>query len=208
MTSSKVIAVAPTEKYFSLTWRLGIRCNYDCMYCSSAWHNNTDTFRGLEELQQAWIEIFEKTKVHNLPYKISFTGGELTANKNFLPFVTWLRENYNQHLFKVLASTNGSASLTYYNKMFQSIDNITFSVHSEHINEQKFFNMIVKLQSTLPADKFLHVAVMNEHWNQDRIKLYTSLLNQHQISYSINEIDYSHQTREAPFFVGELNLEV
>jgi organic radical activating enzyme len=208
MSPNNIVRVDPTEQYFSLNWRIGIRCNYDCMYCSPKWHNNTDNFWSLEELQKAWISIFEKTQVHNLPYKISFTGGELTANKNFLPFVTWLGENYNGHLFKLLASTNGSASTSYYKKMFQYVDNITFSVHSEHINEQKFFDMILDLHKTLPSDKFLHVAIMNEFWNQDRIKIYQSLLDQHKISYTINEIDYAVKTREHPVFVGKLNLEV
>ena len=208
MTHNNIVKVDPTEKYFSLSWRIGIRCNYDCMYCSPEWHNNTDRPHSLEELKQAWIKIFEKTQVHNLPYKIAFTGGELTANKNFLPFVTWLGKNYNRYLFKLIATTNGSASTSYYKKMFQYVDNITFSVHSEHINEQKFFDMILDLHKTLPKNKFLHVAIMNEFWNQDRIKIYQALMDQHKISYTINEIDYAVKTREQPVFVGKLNLEV
>lgn len=208
MTYQKIVSVEPAENYFSLSWRVGIRCNYDCMYCSPTWHNNTDSFHSLEDLQRAWIEIFDKTKFRELPYKILFTGGELTANKNFLPFVVWLKQNYSKHLYKLIVTTNGSASLSYYEKMFQCVDNITFSVHSEHIDEQRFFDMIVKLHQTLPTDKFLHVAIMNEFWNQERIKMYTSLLNEHQISYSINEIDYSFQTRKHPIFVGKLNLDL
>ena len=208
MTHSKIVSVEPTENYFSLSWRVGIRCNYNCMYCSTDWHNNTDGFYSLEKLQQAWIELFEKTKFRNLPYKILFTGGELTANKNFLPFVAWLKENYSQHLFKLIVTTNGSASLSYYKKMFQCVDNITFSVHSEHIDEQKFFDMITKLHQTLPSDKFLHVAIMNEYWNQERIKLYTALLTNQKISHSVNEIDYSFQTRQQPIFMGKLNLDI
>jgi MoaA/NifB/PqqE/SkfB family radical SAM enzyme len=208
VTHSKIVSVEPTENYFSLSWRVGIRCNYNCMYCSADWHNDTDGFHSLEELQQAWIELFEKTKFRNLPYKILFTGGELTANKNFLPFVAWLKENYSQHLFKLIVTTNGSASLSYYEKMFQCVDNITFSVHSEHIEEQKFFDMITKLHQTLPSDKFLHVAIMNEYWNQERIKLYTALLINQKISHSVNEIDYSLQTRQQPIFMGKLNLDI
>ena len=208
MTNQKIIRVEPADQYFSLSWRVGVRCNYDCMYCSADWHNDTDRARSLEELQNAWIEIFKKTQIRNLPYKIAFTGGELTTNKNFLPFVSWLKEHYSEHLFKLIVTTNGRASLSYYEKMFQCVDNITFSVHSEHIDEQRFFDTVVKLHQTLPENKFLHVAVMNEHWNQPRIKMYTTLLDSHQISYSINEIDYSLQTREHPIFVGKLNLDI
>jgi MoaA/NifB/PqqE/SkfB family radical SAM enzyme len=205
---SKIISVRPTETYFSLNWQVGIRCNYNCMYCSPEWHDNTSQYHSLEKLQQAWIKIFEKTKSTGLLYKIAFTGGELTANKNFLPFVTWLRENYGPYLFKLMVTTNGSASTRYYQKMFESVDNIAFSIHTEHIDEKKFFKMILDLSSNLKEDKFLQVAIMNEYWNQDRIPLYTELLNKHNISYTINEIDYSYKTREYPIFLGKLNLEI
>lgn len=203
----KITNVRPTEEYFSLNWQIDIRCNYDCMYCSTEWHDNSSGFKSLEELQAAWHSIFDKTKNLNLPYKIAFTGGELTANKNFLPFVTWLRANYSEHLFKMLVTTNGSASTRYYQKMIEAVDNIAFSVHTEHIDEQKFFNMMLDLSKNLPASKFIQVAIMNEYWNQDRIPLYTKLLDDNNISYTVNEIDYKYKTREQPIFFGKLNFE-
>lgn len=208
MNPVRIIRVEPTEQYFSINWQIGTRCNYDCMYCSPDWHDSTSKFRDLRELQQAWISIVEKTKSLNLRYKISFTGGELTVNRNFLPFVTWLRQNYSQQLFKLLVTTNGSASTQYYKKMFESVDNITFSLHTEHADEQKFFDMILDLSQQLDSSKFLHVAIMNEFWNQDRISGYVKLLNQHGISHSVNEINYRYQTREHPIFLGKLNLDL
>jgi hypothetical protein len=47
-----------------------------------------------------------------LQYKIAFTGGEVTANKDFLPFLEWLRDNYNKYLSQLLITTNGSATAT------------------------------------------------------------------------------------------------
>ena len=208
MSAVKIVAVKPTEEYFSLTWQIDIRCNYECMYCSANWHDNSSGFKSLEELQQAWYTIFDKTRNLNLPYKIAFTGGELTANKNFLPFVTWLRDNYSEQLFKILVTTNGSASTHYYKKMLESVDNLTFSLHTEHADEQKFFGMMLDLSKDLTKGKFLHVAIMNEYWNQDRIPMYTKLLDKNNISYTVNEIDYGYKTREHPIFLGRLNLEV
>jgi molybdenum cofactor biosynthesis enzyme MoaA len=204
----RIVQVTPTEEYFSVTWQVGIRCNYDCMYCSPEWHDNSSKHHSLETLQEAWRQIYLKTQYLKLPYKVSFTGGELTTNRHFLPFVLWLRENYGDKLFKLLLTTNGSATFKYYNKMFDAIDNISFSVHSEHINEQKFFDMIVKLKQQISASKFIHVDIMNEAWNRDRIPLYIEFLANHGISYSMNEIDYKFQNRVYPIFQGKLNLEV
>ena len=205
---TKIISIKPTEEYFSLNWQIDIRCNYDCMYCSPKWHDNSSRVKSTEELQNVWLNVFDKTKNLNLPYKISFTGGELTANKNFLPFVTWLKNNYSKYLFKVLVTTNGSASTGYYQKMFEAVDNISFSLHSEHIDEQKFFNKLIQLRKKLLPNNFIHVDIMNEFWNQDRIPHYIQLLESNNISYSVNEIDYNYQTRAIPIMRGNLNLEI
>jgi MoaA/NifB/PqqE/SkfB family radical SAM enzyme len=205
---TKIISIKPTEEYFTLNWLIDIRCNYDCMYCSPEWHDDTSEFKSMEELQNVWLNVFDKTKNLNLPYKIAFTGGELTANKNFLPFVTWLKNNYSEYLFKVLVTTNGSASIGYYQKMFEVIDHISFSLHSEHVDEQKFFNKLIQLRKKLLPNNFIHVHIMNEFWNQTRIPHYIQLLESNNISYSVNEIDYKYQTRAIPILRGDLNLEI
>jgi molybdenum cofactor biosynthesis enzyme MoaA len=204
----KIIKVTPIEKYFSLTWRITRRCNYDCHYCDRDWHDTVSPLHDQQKLQEAWINIYERTRHRGLPYKISFTGGEVTINRAFLPFVSWLRQNYGNDIFQLLVTSNGSASYNYYLKMFESIDNITFSVHSEHINEQKFFDKIISLKESMPARKFLHVAIMDEPWNQDRIPYYIELLDSHQISHSVRPIDFSHQTRDTPHLQGEMNFAI
>jgi molybdenum cofactor biosynthesis enzyme MoaA len=206
--NSKIIAVNPTEEYFSINWQVSIRCNYDCMYCSTEWHDKHSPQHDLKTLQHVWKNIVAKTQHLNLPYKISFTGGELTTNKDFLPFVSWLRENYNQQLFKVMTTTNGSASYRYYFEMFKSIDNIAFSVHSEHIDEHAFFDKVIKLRNNIAKDKFIQVAIMDEFWNQDRIPYYIDLLEKNNVSYTRNQIDYSYQTRKIPIMKGKLNFEI
>ena len=204
----RIVQVTPTEKYFSITWKLSIRCNYDCMYCPTKWHDTTSPQHSLETLQNSWLSIYEKTKDSGLLYKISFTGGEVTSNKNFLPFVEWLRSNYADRIFMLLVTTNGSATFKYYSSLFNSINNISFSVHSEHINEKKFFKMIVDLKQSIDTTRFLHVNIMNEFWNQDRIISYEKLLAANGISYHVNEIDYGLKTRDIPIFQGKLNLEI
>jgi len=204
----KPISVTPTEMVFSINWSLGNRCNYDCMYCPSYWHDDYSRHRSLADLQMYWQDILKKTQSKNLKYKISFTGGEVTNNRNFKPFVTWLRQNYGEHINKILVTTNGSANYSYYHRLFELVDNISFSVHSEHIHESKFFEMIFKLKSSIDSSKFIHVNIMNEFWNQDRIQRYKQILEEHQISYGINEIDYSRQTRQQPVFKGKLDLEL
>jgi len=208
MSDPRIIKITPTEKYFSIGWQLGIRCNYDCMYCSPKWHDNHSKHHNLETMQQAWKSIYEKTHTRNLKYKIGFSGGELTTNKNFFPFVSWLRSTYYQDIHKLLVATNGSATYKYYMKMFQYIDNISFSIHSEHIDEKKFFDMVIRLHQNIPVNRFIQVVVMDEFWNQERIPAYVKILEENKIGYTVNKIDYHQQTRTIPILKGKLNLEI
>lgn len=201
----KIIKIAPAEEYFSITWNIGKRCNYDCMYCPPSLHDNSSPHKSLAQLQAYWTDMYDKTHEQNRPYKISFTGGEVSANKDFLKFVQWLKTTYPV-VSKILVTSNGSATYKYYSSLFEYVDNLSLSTHSEHINEQKFFDTVLKLKQNLQPNKHLHVNIMNEFWNTDRTTKYKEFLDQHDISNMINEINYSAQTREIPILKGSLNL--
>ena len=55
--------------------------------------------------------------------------------------------------------------------------------------------------------KSLHVNIMNEFWNKERIKLYEEFLKENNISYSINKIDYSFKIRDFTLNKGIINIE-
>jgi molybdenum cofactor biosynthesis enzyme MoaA len=178
------------------------------MYCPTELHDSTSQPHDLATMQQAWRNIYNKTQHKNLPYKISFTGGEVTANKNFLSLVEWLRTTYPD-IAMILLTTNGSASQRYYEKLANVVNSISFSTHSEYMDEQRFFDTVLAVDHVMvrPA-KSVHVNIMNEHWNQDRIELYKKWLDQHSISYTVNQIDYTQATRTYVLNQGVKNLAV
>lgn len=204
----KIVQVNPLPEHFSVTWMLGSRCNYDCMYCPSELHDTNSRPHDLETMQRVWQNIYNQSCDKNLPYKISFTGGEVTANKNFLPLVQWLRTSFSS-IDMLLLTTNGSASKNYYLKLAQYVESISFSTHSEFMNEQEFFDKVLAVNQVMPRPKkSVHVNIMNEYWNQDRILLYQQWLQQHGISHSVNSIDYSFQTRNMFLNKGKKNLAI
>lgn len=204
----EIYKLEPVDQVFSITWNIGTRCNYDCMYCPTELHDNHSKHATLELLKQRWQSIYQKTQDKNLSYKISFTGGEVSANKSFLPLVCWIRNTYQSQIAMILATSNGSASFAYYTRLFALIDNLSLSFHSEHADEQKFFDLVIALHQNLPPGKHLHVNIMDEFWNQDRIPAYQDLLSKHQISHAVNAIDYSLQTRSIPIMKGKVNLAI
>jgi len=203
----KIVKVEPAEELFSLTWMLGSRCNYDCMYCPSELHDSTSKFLDLDTLKSAWEKIYLTSSYLNLAYKISFTGGEVTANKNFLPLLQWLRDTY-PCIARIDVTTNGSASANYYKKLAAVVESISFSTHSEFFDEAAFFTKVAEVEKLMVRPKkSLHVNVMDEYWNRNRIELYKKWLSDQNISYSINKIDYSQQVRDVVFYKGKQNIE-
>ena len=95
-----------------------------------------------------WRNIYEQASTRGLEFKLSFTGGEVTANKNFLPLIQWMRENYND-IKHIAVTTNGSASERYYLRLADKVESISFSTHSEHMDEQEFFNKSLTLHRTM-----------------------------------------------------------
>lgn len=198
---SKIIKIQPVEQVFYINWTVGLYCNFDCMYCPSFFHNKTSHRKTLEEFKSNWIEIISKTMHLDRPYKISFTGGEPTANHDFLRFLTWLDKEYPEMLSGIGFTTNGSASCEYYLKALElpSLEFITFSTHSEFFNERKFFTTVKQVSDRAKElAKTVHVNVMNEYWHSERIKDYVSWLEQQGINYTVNEINYSQQIRSEP----------
>jgi molybdenum cofactor biosynthesis enzyme MoaA len=203
----KIVSVEPAIPMVTITWMIGSRCNYDCMYCPPESHDSTSKHPDLEKLKNVWDSMYQKTKHIGLPYKICFTGGEVTANKSFLPLVEYLSSgNFNiEHL---TVTTNGSASVNYYKRLSKIVHAIAFSLHSEHINEQEFFDKINAINKIMTRpERSVHVNIMNERWNQDRIPLYVNWLEKNNISYSINHVNYSRGTRSIPILLGVYNLE-
>lgn len=179
----------------ALTWMIGSRCNYACSYCPDELHDNHSPHPDLEKLKQVWDNFYTKTKHIGLPYKLSFTGGEVTANKSFLPLIEYLR-NSDFNIGQLLVTTNGSASNAYYLRLAKFVDAISFSTHTEFWNESKFFdNVIAVNQVMIRPQKSVHVNIMDEPEARHRFAEFETLLTKNNVSYSINQIEYD-QTQQ------------
>jgi MoaA/NifB/PqqE/SkfB family radical SAM enzyme len=203
----RIVRVDPTSPMISLTWMIGSRCNYECVYCPSELHDMTSKHPDFEKLKKVWNDFYGKTNHLGLPYKIAFTGGEVTANKSFLPLIEYLR-NSNFNIGQILVTTNGSAGLKYYQRLSGLVDALSFSTHSEFFNEKEFFTKVKKIDALMVRPKkSFHVNVMDEWWNQDRIELYKQWLIKNNISHSINLISFNNQHNVVLSTKGVKNIE-
>jgi molybdenum cofactor biosynthesis enzyme MoaA len=184
----KIIRVEPIAPVVSMTWMIGSRCNYACSYCPAELHDDWSPHPDLDRLKQVWQNFYNKTYGLGLPYKIAFTGGEVTANKSFLPLISYLHDG-DFNIEQMLITTNGSASAAYYLKLAKLVDAITFSTHSEFWDEHKFFNTVIAVnKAMIRPEKSCHVNIMDEAWDRENFPRYQALLNLHSVSHSINKI--------------------
>lgn len=207
MIENKIIKVEPVEDFVHINWMIGSKCNYECMYCDPEWNDKTSLSPDLDQLKFAWESIYNKTKHNKRPYYIGLAGGEPTAMKSFLPFLEYLK-SFNE-ITKIAVSTNGSASERYYSELAELVTDLSFSTHSEFFNEANFFHKVKEIDKIMiRPKKSLHVNIMDEWWNKDRIELYKQWLDENKISYSINRINYSYSPKTIPNILGVKNIEL
>lgn len=202
--TAKIVKITPTEDLFSITWSMHKRCNNDCMYCGDFLHDNTSPVRPLAELQEHWLQVFEKTKHLGLKYKISITGGEAVINKDFRPFVDWLTDNYRSNIQVIGLTSNGTSSKNYYLGLLEKVTFLTLSTHTETMDVERFVDTAIACNtySQNTPGKFFMVNIMEEYWALDTIKHLIDVCKTNQIRYSINKIDYYRSgAKEYPVFV-------
>lgn len=117
-------------------WEIGRRCNYDCSYCWPWIHNNTDPHKPLEDLMRATHLIETKfTKGESVNFIIS--GGEPTANKDFLDWLRYL----NTCGHHISLHSNGSRKPDYYREIIHYGD-LNLSVHYEFYDRARFVKVV------------------------------------------------------------------
>ena len=117
-------------------WEIGRRCNYDCSYCWPWIHNNTDPHKPLVDLMRATRLIETKfTKGERVNFIIS--GGEPTANKDFLDWLRYL--NVCGH--HISLHSNGSRKPDYYREIIHFGD-LNLSVHYEFYDRARFVKVV------------------------------------------------------------------
>lgn len=117
-------------------WEIGRRCNYDCSYCWPWIHNNTDPHKSLAELMRA-TRLIEEKFIKDGKVNFIISGGEPTANKDFLDWLRYL----NSCGHHVSLHSNGSRKPDYYEEIIEYGD-LNLSVHFEFYDRARFVKVV------------------------------------------------------------------
>lgn len=127
----------------TIDWYVGKRCNFCCSYCADFIHDNYSDHVPFKKMK---IFVDKITKVYGNNINWSLTGGEPTLNPDFLKLLEYLQDKK----YEISVCTNGSRSLDYLCQMYKFADNITFSLHFEHISHK--------------LDEYMKKAIGLENW--------------------------------------------
>jgi len=134
MPENPVEAIDNDLQIFMIIWSWGLRCNYDCSYCSPERHNAYSPHTTKENLLKAVDFLKEyKQRISNFidhkEYTISITGGEPTANPHFINTVIELKKQVPD--FKLDITTNGNFNSKIRDTITNVFDHVTVSYHAE-----------------------------------------------------------------------------
>ena len=131
-----------------IDWYIGKRCNFSCSYCVDFIHDNYSAHVPFEKMKIFVDKIVERYGT-NITW--SLTGGEPTLNPDFIKLLEYLQDKK----YHISVCTNGSRSMDYLLRMFELVDNITYSLHFEHITP--------KLEDY--TQKALELEAWRKQWN-------------------------------------------
>ena len=168
-----IIALSEERKILDTSFEfhldMGKKCNFDCSYCPPHIHDNHSPFMSWEKFEQA----FDLVSYVEASYKeCVLTGGEPTLYEKIIDLVTLA----NSKGYRCRINTNGTASLSTYQKLLDLGSILSFSLHSEFTND-KVLNKIKKIIDTNPEKRtvFIKVKLMNfgkEDFNKKVLELF------------------------------------
>ena len=185
-----------TGNVFQVTWDTGRRCNYDCSYCPVTRHDNFSKHATLDELKANTDFLYEYIDLH-MKYRdfkfasISFTGGEPTVNPNFIPFIQYLKKEYeakysNSWKANFALTSNGAMGEKMATKVMENMRHITVSYHAESNEKLKKQVRDRLLQFHTQGPDYgltLSVNVMFHAELFDECKSLCEFLDEHKIKY-------------------------
>jgi MoaA/NifB/PqqE/SkfB family radical SAM enzyme len=120
----------PRSSYIEILWRLLIRCNYDCSYCSSEYHDTTSEIPTVEHLITQANKLDAYAHSINKQIYYDFTGGEPFIVKNLPDFFEYLSTLPTTASVSVM--TNTSAPAKVYHRAMNFLNDLNFSIHFEN----------------------------------------------------------------------------
>lgn len=151
--SSLEPAIDPNARpTFLLDWELTLKCNLDCSYCKDDPHKGGHWTKAqhppLDECLNTIDFMFEYVDLY-MKYKPKWTkavvlniyGGESLLHPDIVKILQTVREKYKEYqsqwTLKIACTTNATIGAKTFEKVYNYIDEFTFSYHCESLIKHK-----------------------------------------------------------------------
>lgn len=131
--TSEYVEFKSKDQELKFQWFLTSKCNYECSYCPSDFHNKLPHKNTFEQANKGLDNLL--SKLGGRAFTMSMWGGEPTLFPRYLD----LCKKIHKHGSKVITTTNGSRSQKYLASLIH-YSSISLSVHEEFYDENRLIN--------------------------------------------------------------------
>jgi organic radical activating enzyme len=117
---------------YQILWDIGRRCNYDCSYCWTSFHNRSDDHKDFNLLKETADNLIDNWAMGS-SIRWNFGGGEPTLHPKFLEFLKYLKDK-NQW---IMLTSNGTRDHKYWSVASQYLNSINLSAHFDGLTDEK-----------------------------------------------------------------------
>lgn len=160
---------------FTVSWITTRYCNYECSYCWPYARSSVPDRKPLDLYINTMNSI--KTQARNngfTNFHFSFSGGEPTANKKFLPLMEHYSNDSNPEYQSIHMTTNLSPHMNWWNRFLDHTKtlqrrSITASFHAEHADETEFGDKCLALMNAgvfVTINQVMVPSMFDEYYNR------------------------------------------
>jgi hypothetical protein len=176
--SNQYTSVEPLKFYsFQIGWENTLKCNLDCSYCSSEFHNNSIPHPSLEECKEtidfimSYTDLYMRHRVEDQrDVGLNIHGGESLFHPDLEQILDYCLEKYqpykNHWNLSIQTITNAVVKEKIWKRIIDKIDYWTVSYHPESTIEQQ--DLVRKnILALRDKNKNFHVAILmhTKHWD-------------------------------------------
>jgi MoaA/NifB/PqqE/SkfB family radical SAM enzyme len=163
------------------TWFIGKRCNYDCSYCASFYHDNYSPHVTKESALDFIDQLDAYAQSQKKKFKMSITGGEPFVHPHFLNILAYAKQKPS--LTQLSVVTNGSVPLQVYTEATKYLTNITISLHLEQPQQVTDRTLDTIIELNRAEGLFLNVNLMAFPGRLNQIKTIAKHFTKHNVNF-------------------------
>jgi MoaA/NifB/PqqE/SkfB family radical SAM enzyme len=195
-------AIRKDPRIITCTWFIGKRCNYDCSYCASFYHDNYSPHAAKQDACDFIDELDNYALENNKQVKINITGGEPFVNPNFVDILE--HASTKSRLSQLVVTTNGSMPLSVYTKSAEYLSNITISLHLEQPIETTERTIKTILSLNKIGHLFLNVNIMLFPGRLNQVKSIIKKFEKHNVKFVTRKIEPPFEDKSQVIQKGDL----